>query len=344
MKRSYLYIFITIIAVFLVVFYFVTINSSEKQRESEILLKKKKSSPVEKIIHEELGEIKLPSLPDVPNAKKIPVDNQKSHNETASSTAFTNEKENVLSEEDIIKVALQEFTKNTKKIEESLEDIGFKEKGVDAIVSKNLDSLLSIKDMPEILRDAVRKELEKSKKNGYDEVDEKDVNEIIGIINVIVGTTTNIPNITFKLSNIPLSIANNYEYIGYTFPNNLSVNNPNIQHDTVQRVFQRLDSSSVLVIEESSLSSGGAKLVKEFVNSSVNGLPAIYAIKKSNTNKTYAMLNWTTKNFAYSLYQIGNLKDSKPILLYAGNELTKNNLQKDNSQILPEGDSPPKEK
>ncbi|MCU7907082.1 MAG: hypothetical protein KZQ76_14825 [Candidatus Thiodiazotropha sp. (ex Epidulcina cf. delphinae)] len=83
----------------------------------------------------------------------------------------------------------------------------------------------------------------------------------------------------------------------------------------------------MLVVEESSTLSGGAVLIKEFVNATVAGQPGIYAIKKSKSGKTYAMLNWTTSNFAYTLYQIDSLDSAKEILTFIGDELTQINYQ-----------------
>ncbi|MCU7907083.1 MAG: hypothetical protein KZQ76_14830, partial [Candidatus Thiodiazotropha sp. (ex Epidulcina cf. delphinae)] len=134
-----------------------------------------------------------------------------------------------LSDEEILISAVKELSSNADFASKSLGAIGFSQQGIDAATSNNPKALLSLEDMPEILRDALRIELEKSKKNGYDEVSEIEVDAITSIMNYIIGNDNSDPNITFSMSILPGSITRNFEYIGYTFPNYPAVNDPSIK-------------------------------------------------------------------------------------------------------------------
>lgn len=236
-----------------------------------------------------------------------------------------------ITDEEIRISALEEISSNASFESNLMKEIGFSQQGSDAITESNPKSLLSLEHMPTMLRDALKEELEKSKRNGFDEVSEVDADKITGIMNYIIGSDNTAPNITFSMSNLPGSVIRNYEYIGYTFPNYPTVSDTTVKSDTIRRVFERHDASSFLIIEESSLASGGATLIREFVNTNVGGLPGIYSIKKSETGKTYAMLNWITSNFAYTLYQVGSLDSANEILSFVGSELTQINYKEDSS-------------
>ena len=97
---------------------------------------------------------------------------------------------------------------------------------------------------------------------------------------------------------------------------------------TARRIFQKLDQSHILIVEESTLQNGSANLIMEFINAQVFGYPAIYAIKKTPSEKKYAVLNWTTKNFSYSLYLVNSIDNAQNILGEIGSSLTEINLEK----------------
>jgi len=208
-------------------------------------------------------------------------------------------------------------------------DAGFSEDAARKLMSGDPDdSLLSIDSLPDELQSSIKEELEKNNKNGYDEVSEEDAEGIINIVNYIVDTSPTIPNIRFTLSNIPDIINFNYNYIGYSFPNTSVLGTASLGiQGTARRVYQHLDESHILIVQESTLQSGSANLIQEFVNTKAFGYPAIYAIKKTPSDKTYAMLNWRAKDFSYNLYLINSLENAQNILGAIGNSLTEINLK-----------------
>jgi len=264
-----------------------------------------------------------------------------------------NEESGVVTADKFSALALSLASSTPEGIDRALEvlshqiamDIGFSEEAATKILSGDPnDSLLSIDSLPEELQTSIKVELEKSKKNGYDEVSEQGAEGITNITNHIVDTSSEIPNIRFVLSKIPDIIVFNYNYIGYSFPNASIMEAVASEgtHGTVRRVFQRLDESHILIVEESTLGSGSANLIQEFVNAQVFGYPAIYAIKKSSSGKTYAMLNWTIKDYSYNLYQINSLDNANNILGAIGNSLTEINVKE--KALAEEQDALPVEK
>ncbi len=210
-------------------------------------------------------------------------------------------------------------------------DMGFSEEAAKKMLSgEPNNSVLSIDSLPAELQPLIKEELEKNKKNGYDEVSKEDSEGIVNIVNYIIDTSPTIPNIRFTLSKIPNIIAYNYNYIGYSFPNTslLGVTSGQGIQGTARRIFQKLDQSHILIVEESTLQNGSANLIMEFINAQVFGYPAIYAIKKTPSEKKYAVLNWTTKNFSYSLYLVNSIDNAQNILGEIGSSLTEINLEK----------------
>lgn len=280
------------------------------------------------IEHPELGRIELPDS-SPPSVFSSDPETQKNNNDNESNTVSD---ENLPSEEstelpdDILETAIEEVQKNTDLDVESLVESGFTEEGAKSISSGDPENVISIQDMPQELQASILQDFERSKKNGYDDVEDKDADEITGIFNYIVGTAYPIPKLTFQPSNVPVIIPSNFSYLGYTYPNAFVSQSADGLYDSVRRVFQSNDSSYSMILEETSLQAGSANLIKEFVNSNVYGYPSIYAIKKSPSGKTYAMLNWSSENYAYSLYQVGSLDNAQNILISLGNSITEANL------------------
>ncbi len=337
MRKKIMFIVLICIIIVLVIYFFLTTGNKSNDIENS-----------SEINHSELGKIRLPTVesPLFPKeAEKKPKNTEKKAIKKSFEAMheIENNEQNPIDNDDIpdslMKDVLKDIEENSALNHQAMLDSGFSEEAAQNIASGNPKNLLSIDSMPKELQSSIRKELEKSKKNGYDDVDEKDADEITGVTNYILGTSVSVPNINFSLSIIPQLISANYNYIGYTFPNTYDSQSANGVHETVRRVFQRLDSSHILIVEETSLNSGSSNLISEFVNSQVASLPAIYAIKKSPTNKTYAMLNWTTDKFAYSLYQVPPLDNSKNILLSVGSSLTEinkvNNERTENERSVP---------
>lgn len=219
---------------------------------------------------------------------------------------------------------------------------GFSE---EAIKSMNSGDPLSINGLPDELQPVIKKALEKNKKNGYDEVDDKYAEGIVNITNYLVDTSSLISNIRFTPSKIPDLINFNYNYMGYSFPSTsaLGIANLGIQ-GTVRRVYQKLDKSHILIVQESTLQSGSSNIIKEFVNEQVFGYSAIYAIKKPPSGKTFATLTWTAKDFSFTLYQINSVENAQQILREIGTSLTQINAKKETltkeADIIPVEESP----
>ncbi|MCU7905991.1 MAG: hypothetical protein KZQ76_09045 [Candidatus Thiodiazotropha sp. (ex Epidulcina cf. delphinae)] len=241
---------------------------------------------------------------------------------------------------DIKEKALLEI-ESTSFQQRDLTDMGFSSEGAEKLASNDpKNNLISIEDMPKELQDAVRRELEKSKANGYDDVSDRSADEITGVMNYIVSTSASIPNLRFSLSNIPKAITQNYSYIGYTFPG-VTYNESVSSYGTVRRVYQRLDSSHLLIVQERGLDNGTkSNLTKEFINTEVNGYPAIYAIKKSPNGNAYAMLDWNIPSYSYVFYFVGPLKNSRNMLGFMGAEISKVNADKNDTSQENNSDAP----
>lgn len=212
-------------------------------------------------------------------------------------------------------------------LESSLRDGGMSERGIEAIVSKNPHALLSIDDMTEDLRAIVLEDLTAEQVDGYGEVSEFHANEIVDIENFIIGTNVENARITLKPALLPDEILNGYQYIGYTHPNySVKKSVARMKNDTLRRVYRSSLSGRILIIEQSRhIEGAGATLVKEAVNASVADLPAIFGIKKSESNKTYASLNWTSETQAFVLYLVGDFENAKEDLIQLGSGITHEN-------------------
>ncbi|MBA5248535.1 hypothetical protein MNB_SUP05-SYMBIONT-4-440 [hydrothermal vent metagenome] len=321
-------IFIVIIIFF--IFVFVTENKpiegvgDKISSDTSNMIDKTKS-----IQHLELDEISIP--------RTLPTTLKKSHNKEQNKRA--NRKEIIKKPRQLetyvpsdlgIQEMLKNDLKNPTRITGSnpLASLGFSKNMSNVLNSKNPHNLISLNDMPEQLRNSIRLDLEKRKRNGFDEVNEKDADEITGILRHIINTSDAINKLSFNKSLIPDVIVTNYDYQGYTFPNYTDHQSEIITYGTLRRVYYRHNTSHLLIVEERSLHSGGAALIKELINSSVDDLPAMYVLKKSKLGERYAMLSWVTSNFVYSLYQVGNIDDSKSILHFVAKEITNlNNIE-----------------
>ena len=188
---------------------------------------------------------------------------------------------------------------------------GFTDAGAKAISSSSPDDLLSVDDMPEQIRNEIKENLKFIQENGYEEVSDITSHEIVNIVNYLNGSSQKIENITFEPSITPEYIEDNYNYIGYSYPNFVQSQSSDIKsNDTVRRVYQDINNNGLLVLEESSLNGGGATLLKEYVNDKVGEYPATYVLKKTEQGETYATLNWITDSSVYTLYQVDNVDNS----------------------------------
>lgn len=258
-----------------------------------------------KINHPELGTLNLPNLSsfDFPKVKKKKIQIQREMQKP-------NFKFGADLPEDIRKAVLEDV-KNNNLAYDSIIRSGFSEKAAEKMSSTSPDNTISINDMPPEMQESIREELRYILEKGYDEVEDRHADEIIRVRDYMSDNSEEISDrINFELSKIPESVNENYKEIGHAFPNAFVSESENGTYDTIRRVFQsNSDSQDLLIIEETSLQSGSANLISEFVNSSVNEYPAIYSIKNTQDGEFYAMLNWTTQGYAYSLYQGGTVND-----------------------------------
>lgn len=212
-------------------------------------------------------------------------------------------------------------------LEASMSKAGFSPKGARIMAAEKGGELLSIDDMPKALATDLKQALEELNRKGFSEISEKEIKEITEIKDHLISSDYKIPNIKFQLSKLPPSISKSYQYLGYTFPSYTS--RPyfatKAQQNTVLRVFQKLNSNDILVIEEASTTVGSVQLMKAFVNVQVDGLPAIHEVKKSKSNISYTMINWMTPRFIYTLYAVGALEKSKQGLVNIADDLSKAN-------------------
>lgn len=301
MKKMWILVIILLIAIIgIVMLYFRNNNRDYLDADSN------------KINHPELGALSLPkpSSPDFPKVKKKKIQIQKEMQKL-------NNNFEVDLPEDIRKSVLQSI-KNNSLVNDAVIESGFSEKALEKMISTSPDNIISINDMPPEMQEPIREELRQTLENGYEEVEDRYADKIIRVRDYMSDNSEEIPDrINFELSKIPESVSENYKEIGHTFPNAFVSESENGTYDSIRRVFQsnNNDSQDLLIIEETSLQSGSANLISEFVNSSVNEYPAIYSIKTTQDGESYAMLNWTTQGYAYSLYQGGTINDDTPKVL-----------------------------
>lgn len=211
-------------------------------------------------------------------------------------------------------------------IEKAMLDSGFTEESAQKISSGDPKNLLSIDEMPDAYRDSISSDLERIKKEGYDEVEYND--EIFNIMNYLLGTTYPITNLSFSPVTIPSLMHQHYQYMGHTFSGTyLADFHPsNVIHKSVRRVFQSLDASHLLILEESHFEAGGANLIKEFVNTRILGYPGILMLKKTAAGESYTMLNWAIPHYAFTLYYLStNGSQNTDLLILLANSITEVN-------------------
>lgn len=217
-----------------------------------------------------------------------------------------------IDENEIIRKALKEI-QNIKSEENISRNSGFSVDGSKKIASRNPHELLSVKDMPKELQQEITELLKEKKRLGYDELTENEINDISNIEDTIEINKPINESIKFKLSKLSDEISSEYEYIGHAFPK--SFNAGDDEHDTVRRVFEGRDNNQKMIIEETELNSErSSNMLSEFINTNVNGYPAEYSVKKSNSGKTYGQITWNTENRSYTVYLTGESENSMDTL------------------------------
>lgn len=165
---------------------------------------------------------------------------------------------------------------------------------------------ISISQMPAALQPMLKASLSEVMENGYESASEEDIASITDIVNNLTKDESVVENLSFEPSRIPADIHETYRYEGYAY-DSVTYHPANIQPaNTVRRLFRKLDSKGVLVIEESPLENAHSSLVKEFVNASVSGNDTMYSVRKSPSDKSFTLLTWSGNKYSYTLYQYGD--------------------------------------
>ena len=130
-----------------------------------------------------------------------------------------------------------------------------------------------------------------------------------------------IKDVNFGPSNLPESLSSKYAYLGYAFDSSAHNVESGSKADKLRRVFGNVEGSSTIVVEEEMLTKNyNSTPIKEFLNSSIDGNPAVYEERRSPAKRSYTMLNWSNNDRVYTIYQFG-LPASKEELLEIGNNL-----------------------
>lgn len=237
---------------------------------------------------------------------------------------------NQLQNQDVPRIAggarlMDEETSIRLRRESMVDGAGYSEEGAKAF---ERGESIALKDMPESLRDEYQKELENLKKDGYLKISEEDMSDIVDVSSHLIGQKKdNIKNINFEPSNIPELLKSKYQYAGYAFePVSYSEKNGS-PSNTLRRVFIDPDTSSTIMLEEEPITKDyKSSLVKEFVNTQINGREAKFEIHKSPANRTYSMLTWSTDAHVYTIFQFGAPANKQEVIAI-GNELSQINAK-----------------
>ncbi len=221
--------------------------------------------------------------------------------------------------QDLPPAAMEEIESGKFRRRSLVDGAGFSEDGAKAIIENRP---VSISDTPEPLRALHLKELEDLKRDGYKKVSEEDMGDIVDIERNLVGKKGDpIKDVNFGPSNLPESLSSKYAYLGYAFDSSAHNVESGSKADKLRRVFGNVEGSSTIVVEEEMLTKNyNSTPIKEFLNSSIDGNPAVYEERRSPAKRSYTMLNWSNNDRVYTIYQFG-LPASKEELLEIGNNL-----------------------
>jgi hypothetical protein len=212
--------------------------------------------------------------------------------------------------------AINEFQSEEFRVQSAL-SAGYSGGGERSLVK---NQAISISQMPEALQPMLKASLTEVREKGYESASEEYIASITDIENNLMEDQSGIKNLSFEPSKIQDDMHEKYRYEGYAY-DSVTHNPDNSQPaNSVRRLFRKMDSNGVLIIEESTLQNGHNALVKEFVNSSVSDQEAMYSIRKSPSNKAVSLLTWNGKKHSYTLYQYGD-NTTKEELLEIANKL-----------------------
>lgn len=271
--------------------------------------------------------------------KKIAINNAVDFNKLLNNESHLPNKAFVFNKErddKIMRVAEKEIFSKAFQ-DEMMADMGFNKEAVAKLDIDNPDeNLLSTKDAPPELRNLIEKQLAEDKKRGYSEMGNEAMSRRINATHYILGSHP-IESTTFTPADIPAYVANNYDYLGYTFPGASYGDGLNIKHGTLWRLYQAKNTSHIILLQESGhgIGIGGSYTFKETINENVLNYPAKYLLFQSPNGQSFTLLTWNIKPYGFALYFIGLPNDNnKNILMKFGEALTKTNRNKDSELKL----------
>jgi hypothetical protein len=167
--------------------------------------------------------------------------------------------------------------------------------------SDNPQTTISTSDLPPELANKLNEEVNFKKKHGYERVSDDDVYKEKNAMFDLSGTERNIPYLSFELTKIPEVLEAYYEYQGYIYPKSMTTTP---SYMSVRRVYKNKAGLDYIVIDEETLVHGDSYVLSEFVNSSVEGCPAIIGEKRAMSGDGYGAINWSNKNYSYTIMRL----------------------------------------
>jgi len=131
-------------------------------------------------------------------------------------------------------------------------------------------------------------------------------------------TERNIPYLSFELSKIPEVLESFYDYQGYIYPRSMTTTP---SYPSVKRVYKNKNGVDYIVINEETLKHGSSHVLSEFVNAYVQGCPAIIGEKRAISGDGYGAINWSNKNYSYTIMRLYAPDNRTQGLLELANQL-----------------------
>jgi len=184
--------------------------------------------------------------------------------------------------------------------------------------SGNPQPTISTSDLPPELAKQLNDEVKFKEKHGYERVTDDDVYREKSALFDLSGTERNIPYLSFELSKIPEVLESFYDYQGYIYPRSMTTTP---SYPSVKRVYKSKSGVDYIVINEETLKHGSSHVLSEFVNASVQGCPAIIGEKRAISGDGYGAINWSNKNYSYTIMRLYAPDNRTQGLLELANQL-----------------------
>ena len=184
--------------------------------------------------------------------------------------------------------------------------------------SGNPQTTISTSDLPPELAKQLNDAVKFKEKHGYERVTDDDVYREKNALFDLSGTERNIPYLSFELSKIPEVLESFYDYQGYIYPRSMTTTPSYL---SVKRVYKNKNGVDYIVINEETLKHGSSHVLSEFVNASVQGCPAIIGEKRAISGDGYGAINWSNKNYSYTIMRLYAPDNRTQGLLELANQL-----------------------